>query len=132
MSKSNSITYTPETKCTFCKNSKCCTYITQQIDAPRSMHDFDHLLWQLSHRNVSLYQDDEGWFLLVDNPCRHLVPGVGCGIYETRPNVCRSHSNDYCELDAPAEESFKKYFPDYETLDAYCRKRFKKWDKRFE
>lgn len=132
MSKPNSITHTPETKCTFCQNSKCCTYITQQIDAPRSTHDFDHLLWQLSHRNVSLYQDDEGWFLLVDNPCRHLVPGVGCGIYETRPNVCRSHTNDYCELDSPAEESFKKYFPDYETLDAYCRKRFKKWDKRFE
>lgn len=132
MSKKIIAAITPETKCSLCTNSKCCTYITQQIDTPRSMHEFDHLLWQLSHRNVGVYQDDEGWFLLVDNPCNHLLPGGGCGIYHQRPNVCRAHSNDYCEFDAPAEESFKKYFPDYATLDAYCRKRFKKWDKRFD
>ena len=36
---------TPETKCSFCHNSKCCTYITQQIDTPRTKRDFDVLLW---------------------------------------------------------------------------------------
>lgn len=132
MPKVKDIPITPETKCSFCRNSKCCTYITQQIETPRTMHDFDHLLWQISHQNICIYQDDEGWYLLVNNPCRHLLPTGGCGIYNERPLVCRQHSNDYCEYDSPAEEGFKKYFDSYESLLAYCRDRFKKWDKRFK
>ncbi len=118
-------------KCSLCHNSKCCTYITQQIETPRSMRDFDHLLWQISHQNVCIYKDDDGWYLLINNPCRHLLPDGGCGIYDERPIVCREHSNDYCEYDSPAEEGFKKYFDSYEKLQAFCRKRFKKWDHRF-
>ena len=38
------IRITPENKCGFCTNSKCCGYITEQLATPRSMHDFDHLL----------------------------------------------------------------------------------------
>ena len=118
---------TPETKCGFCTNSKCCTYITQSIPTPRSKHDFDHLLWQVSHENVNVYKDDDGWYLLVDNRCLHLLPGGRCGIYETRPQVCREHSNDYCEYDMPAEEGFELYFDSYEKLLKYCKKRFKRW-----
>ena len=120
---------TPETKCGYCTNSKCCTYITQEIPTPRSKDDFDHLLWQVSHQNVGVYKDDEGWTLLVDNPCLHLQPDGRCGIYETRPRVCRDHTNDYCEFDAPAEDGFDLYFPTYETLLKYCQKRFKTWGK---
>ena len=40
------IKITPENKCGFCTNSKCCTYITEELATPRSMHDFDHMLWQ--------------------------------------------------------------------------------------
>ena len=122
---------TPETKCGYCTNSKCCTYITQEIETPRSKYDFDHLLWQLSHRNVQAYKDEDGWFLLIDNPCTHLQPGGRCGIYERRPQVCRQYSNDYCEFDEPAEKSFDLYFDGYESLLRYCRRRFKRWDDRF-
>ncbi len=118
---------TPENKCGFCTNSKCCTYLTQQLPTPRSKQDFDHLLWQISHENVQIYKDEDGWFLLVNNPCKHLLPDGRCGIYDTRPQVCREHSNDYCEFDAPAEEGFELFFDSYESLLAYCRKRFKRW-----
>lgn len=121
-----------DNKCSFCHKSKCCTYITQQIAAPRSMRDFDHLLWQVSHQGVSIYKDEDGWYLLVDTPCQHLQANGNCGIYHQRPDICRHHSNDYCEYDAPAEDSFEKYFPDYASLLAYCRQRFKTWDKRFK
>ncbi|MCG6868797.1 MAG: YkgJ family cysteine cluster protein [Gammaproteobacteria bacterium] len=121
---------TPETKCGYCTNSKCCTYVTQQIDSPRSKSDFDHLLWQVSHENVKAYKDSDGWYLLLDSRCNHLQPNGFCGIYEQRPTICREHSNDYCEFDAPAEDGFDFYFEDYESLLRYCRKRFKRWDKR--
>ena len=118
---------TAENKCSFCKNSKCCTYVTQDIDTPRSKADFEHLLWQVSHRNVSVYKDEDGWCLLFDTECTHLLPNGNCGIYENRPQLCRDHSNDYCEFDAPAEDGFDLYFPDYESLLKYCKKRYKSW-----
>lgn len=123
---------TPETKCGFCPGTKCCQYITQRIEGPRSMHDFDHLLWQLSHANVQAFKDDEGWFLLMNSTCRHLQQDGRCGIYATRPQVCRDHDNDYCEFDEPAEKTFELFFEDHVALDKYCRKRFKNWDRRFE
>jgi len=123
---------TPENKCSFCPGTKCCNYITQEIDTPRSKDDFDHLLWQLAHENIQAYKDEDGWFLVVMTRCTHLLAGGNCGIYETRPQVCRDYSNDYCEFDAPAEEGFEFYFQNYTELDNYCRKRFKGWDKRFK
>jgi Fe-S-cluster containining protein len=121
---------TPEKKCGYCTNTKCCTYLTQQIPTPRSKQDFDHLLWQIAHRDVQVYKDEDGWYLLVNNACLHLQPDGRCGIYETRPQVCREYSNDFCEFDAPAEDGFELYFENYSALLAYCRKRFKSWDDR--
>jgi uncharacterized protein len=120
---------TTETKCSFCTGSICCTYITQHIETPRTKSDFQHLLWQVSHENVSLYKDSDGWTMLVAGRCQHLQLNGDCGIYETRPAICREHSNDYCEYDAAAEDGFDLYFQTYEDLLAYCRKRFKRWDK---
>jgi Fe-S-cluster containining protein len=124
---SRDIKITPENKCSFCPGSICCTYITHHIDTPRSKEDFVQLLWQVSHEGVSLYKDDEGWTLLVDARCQHLHPDGRCGIYDDRPEICREHSNDYCEFDAPSEDGFDLYFPDYWSLLKYCQKRFKKW-----
>ena len=124
---------TAENKCSFCVGSKCCTYVTQQIDTPRGMKDFDVLLWQVSHPQVEAYKDEDGWFLMIVNvPCSHIEPSGACGIYEKRPMICREYSNDVCEFDEGAEDSFKLYFTGYDELDAYCRKRFKRWDKRFK
>jgi Fe-S-cluster containining protein len=126
------IKLTSENKCSFCEGSKCCQYITEELETPRSMHDFDHMLWQISHENIRIYKDDEGWYLLVERKCLHLQEDGRCGIYEKRPHVCRQHSNDYCEFDAPAEEGFDLYFHDYAQLEKYCKKRFKSWSKRFK
>lgn len=116
-------------KCGLCLAKKCCTYITQELPTPRTKADFEHLLWQVSHQDVSVYRDEDGWFLLVDRPCVHLGEKGMCMIYDRRPDVCREYSNDFCEYDAPAEEGFDLYFPDYDTLRKYCKKRFKRWSK---
>ena len=116
-----------ESKCRRCTSSKCCTYFTQAIDTPRSKQEFDHLLWQISHRGVQVYKDKSGWYLLINTTCTHLQPNGQCGVYETRPQICREYSNDFCEFDAPAEDGFDLFFADYEALLVYCRKRFKRW-----
>ena len=114
-------------KCDLCTNSKCCTYVTQQVDTPRSKYDFEVLLWQVSHDGVGAYKDDDGWFVMFESRCQHLLPDGRCNIYTQRPTICRSHSNDYCEYDAPAEDGFDLYFPDYDALLQFCRKKFKRW-----
>jgi Fe-S-cluster containining protein len=127
------IEITTENKCSYCTGSWCCTYFTQNIDTPRAMEDFDTLLWQISHENTEIYKDDDGWFLLITNRCSNLMPDGRCGIYEHRPQICRDHSNDNCEFEGLAgADDFDLYFKDYGALDAYCRERFKKWDKRFK
>ena len=123
---------TSETKCDFCTGSICCTYVTHSIDAPRSKDDFQQLLWQVSHDHVKLYKDEDGWTMLIDGKCQHLQVDGRCGIYFTRPEICREHTNDYCEYDAPSEDGFDLYFQNYEDLLAYCKKRFKRWDDQFK
>jgi hypothetical protein len=119
-----------ENKCSRCLGSTCCTYITEPLgSAPRSKTDFDHLLWQVSHQGVSLYKDSDGWFLLFEGDCAHLQGDGGCGIYDQRPQICRDYDNDWCEFDEPAERGFELYFRNYDELLAYCRQRFKRWDR---
>ena len=126
----NGIKVTTENKCSFCTGSICCTYVTQHLDAPRSKEDFRQLLWQVSHQHVKIYKDDDGWTMLVEGHCQHLQVNGFCGIYDDRPDICREHTNDYCEFDAPSEDGFDLYFENYFDLLKYCKERFKSWDKR--
>lgn len=116
-------------KCATCKGSLCCTYVTQPISKPRTKQDFSNLLWQVSHAGVEAFRDEGEWYLLFEGRCSHLQADGRCGIYETRPEPCRDHSNDNCERDTPREEGFDLHFKDYESLLAYCQKKFKNWGK---
>jgi hypothetical protein len=117
-------------KCSKCYQD-CCRYITEKISSPRTIYDFDGLLWQLYHKNVKLFRDSSGWHLLIYNPCVHLKNNGKCAIYENRPITCREHSSDYCEYDNPIEKSAIQYFGDYKSLEDYCKNKFKTWDRRF-
>ncbi len=120
---------TTANKCGFCTNSQCCTYITEALATPRSMKDFDHLLWQLSHKDIQIYKDEDGWYLLINNSCNHLLEDGRCGIYHDRPMICREYTNDFCEFDEPAESSFDLFFEDYAAMQKYVKQRFKGWHK---
>jgi len=117
-------------RCRDC-NQLCCRYITVKIPAPRTICDFDGLLWQLAHENVKAFKDSTGWHLLIYNSCMHLEDSGECAIYEGRPITCREHSINSCEYDNSIEASSMNFFGSYEALDTYCRKKFKTWDRRF-
>ena len=120
---------TSENKCSFCTGTKCCSYITEQLETPRSKYDFEHMLWQISHENVNIYKDEDGWYIMFRTRCTHLLPDGRCGIYDIRPEICRAYENDYCEYDEPAEKGFELFFDSYDSFRAYCKKRFKKWER---
>lgn len=116
-----------EHKCSRCTGSTCCTYTTEALGSVRAKSDFDHLLWQVSHQAVEVYKDHDGWFLLIRGSCEHLQPNGTCGIYETRPQVCRDYDNVWCEFDEPAQNHFQYHFRNHAELLAYCKRRFKRW-----
>jgi len=118
-------------KCGRCVTSICCNSVNQPVATPRSIRDFDHLLWQVSHDNVNVFRDADGWFLNVVSRCQHLLTDGRCGIYESRPFVCREYENDFCEFDEPIREGAELFFDSHEALDRYCRERFRTWDRRF-
>jgi len=122
---------TIDKKCSSCKKSICCNSINQPIPKPKTLEDFDHLLWQISHENINIFKDADGWFMHIYTNCSHLQPGGVCGIYDTRPWVCREYDNDFCELDESIPEASELFFETHKQFEKYCRKRFKRWDKRF-
>ena len=123
---------TVDKKCSMCKKSLCCNSINQKVDTPKTIYDFDHLLWQVSHENINIFKDSDGWFLHIHSRCQHLLTGGVCGIYEQRPMVCREYDNDFCEFDESIEKASEYFFSTYKQFEKFCRKRFKKWDKRFK
>ena len=67
-----------DTKCAKCTKSICCNSINQKIPTPKTKEDFDHLLWQISHENINVFKDADGWFLHINTNCSHLLPGGVC------------------------------------------------------
>lgn len=119
-------------KCSKCFESKCCQYITEPMDTPRSIRDFDTILWQVSHVNIHCFKDKTGWYLTSFGQCEHLKANGQCNIYERRPFICREHSNQECEFDNAHDAYCELYFMNFSEFDDYCRKRFKRWDHRFD
>jgi Fe-S-cluster containining protein len=46
-----------------------------------------------------VFKEDHDWYLLVHTECRHLQADNRCGIYDTRPKVCRDYSIKDCEYE---------------------------------
>lgn len=114
------VTINTDNKCHYCSAKHCCHYITQKIPAPESQEDFDHLLWQVSHKNISVFKDSTGWYLMIETPCEHLTSQGQCNIYQHRPQVCREYKNTFCEFDYANDTShFIHFFADYDAFLAY-------------
>jgi Fe-S-cluster containining protein len=84
--------------CQYC-SAKCCRYFALPIDKPESFDEFENIRWFMLHGRVGLFVEADVWYLMVFNDCRHLQPDNLCGIYETRPTICRTYSTDNCEYD---------------------------------
>ncbi|MFN3190938.1 MAG: YkgJ family cysteine cluster protein [Aureliella sp.] len=105
-----------ECLCDYCP-AKCCRYFALPIDTPDTVKDFDYLRWYLLHDRASLFVEDESWYLLVHTVCKHLQPDNRCGIYETRPEICREYSTDNCEYED--DTTYDKYFETPEQITEY-------------
>ncbi len=84
--------------CDHC-TAKCCRYFALPIETPDCFEDFEYIRWYLLHDEASIFTEGETWYLMVGTICKHLQPDNRCGIYETRPQICREYSTDDCEYE---------------------------------
>lgn len=82
-----------------CHNcSRCCGYVALEIDAPTTPKEYDHILWYLYHPGVSIFVDwESGWYIRFESRCENLNAQGMCGIYETRPAICKDFDWRECE-----------------------------------
>lgn len=107
--------------CDYC-TAKCCRYFALPIEEPSSEQDFDFMRWYLLHDRASVFVEDDVWYLLVHTTCKHLQNDHRCGIYYTRPQICRDYSTENCEFDEDAV--YEMYFETAEQVAEYTEARY--------
>jgi Fe-S-cluster containining protein len=110
--------------CEYC-TAVCCRYVALPIETPEDKSDFDDIRWYLIHENISVFIEDDEWFINFHSPCRHLLPDHRCGIYETRPNICRKYTTENCDYHS-GDYGWQEHFTAPEHLDAYVKSRSRK------
>ena len=68
-------------------------------NAHETLEDYEFIRWFLLHDRATVFKEDDDWYLLVHTECEHLQTDNRCGIYETRPQVCRDYTTKDCEYD---------------------------------
>jgi len=122
----------PDHPCFQC--AKCCKYMSVEIDAPRTMRDYDHIIWYLYHDRVAVFVDWESdWFVLFQTPCEHLNAQGMCGVYEKRPAICKDFDWRECENHMTAEDgpADKWLFESADDFMAWLKKQRPKAHQRF-
>ncbi len=106
-----------ENLCEYC-SAKCCRYYAFPITKPKKWRDFDFIRWYLVHGKAAIFVDDGTWYIMVYADCNHLLPDNRCGIYETRPQICRDYTTDECEYDI--DSGYDKLFETPEQIEEYA------------
>ncbi|HEX7481508.1 MAG TPA: YkgJ family cysteine cluster protein [Polyangiales bacterium] len=112
----------PLIPCTAC--GLCCSYVAIEIDAPTTARRATQLLFYLYHEGVSLYASGDDWMVQFESRCKHLLPDRRCGVYETRPHICRDFSETDCEVNSDDDEGHTFYTT--EALMAYLQIHYKR------
>lgn len=111
----------PSAVCPPC--ARCCRHVAVGIDPPDTVRRVSTALWFVYHRRISVYQSHDGdWFLNVPTDCEHLRPDGLCGVYESRPLLCREYDVEGCE-GTSVEPAEKLHFEDGKSLVAWLAER---------
>ena len=111
-------------------NAECCRNVAIEIDEPTTKEDWDDIRWQVSHKNIIVYLDNEDdWLIEFHSDCNHLDENNKCKIYDKRPSMCRKHDMDSCIKNGEGDAA-KIMFRTIEDVEDYLAK--KKAKKKFK
>ncbi len=82
--------------CEHC-TAACCRYVAIPLDKPKRARDYDDIRWYLMHEGVTVFVEEGDWYAQFQTRCKNLRGDNLCGIYETRPEICRSYEPGECD-----------------------------------
>ncbi len=103
--------------CDYC-GAKCCRYFALPIETPTTWKDFEFIRWYLLHDRATVFTEDDDWYLLVHNKCKHLGDDNLCTQYDTRPQICRDYTTKNCEYED--EWVYEHYWETAEQVEEYA------------
>ena len=106
-----------EVLCDYC-TAKCCKYFALPIETPVDLEDYEFIRWYLVHDHATVFTDDDQWYIMIHTTCRHLQTDNRCGIYDTRPQICRDYTTDNCEFED--DWTYDLYFEAPEQIRQYA------------
>jgi uncharacterized protein len=115
-----------EVLCKYC-TAKCCRYFALPIELPTTFEDWEYVRWYVLHEGAAVFRENETWYLLVFATCQHLRSDNRCGIYETRPQICREYTTENCEFDD--DTCYDQYLETPEQVAEYMEAIFPRKDR---
>jgi len=64
-----------------------------------------------------VFTEEGDWYVCVHTVCKHLQDDHRCGIYDTRPQICREYTTDDCEYED--DWVYDQYFETPEQVVEY-------------
>jgi Fe-S-cluster containining protein len=102
--------------CEHC-TAKCCRYFALPLETPTTREEFEYIRWFLLHEHATVFTEEGCWYVCVHTVCKHLQDDHRCGIYETRPPICREYTTDECEYED--DWVYDQYFETPEQVVEY-------------
>ena len=96
----------------------CCRYLALPIENPTTKSDYDDIRWYLAHEGISVFVEDDEWYINVANRCRYLDKDNRCSIYDSRPKICRGYIEDSCDFHS-GDYGYDLHFTSLEEFDKY-------------
>ncbi len=106
-------------------DAACCKAVAIEIDEPTTKEDWEDIRWQVAHKNIIVYLDNEDdWLIEFHTPCDQLDEKNRCKIYDKRPTMCHKHDPDGCIKNGEGK-FYKILFRTIEDVDEYLAKKKK-------
>ena len=102
----------------------CCRYFALPIETPEDKEDFDDIRWYLCHEDITVFVEDDDWYINIKNKCKHLSDkDYKCGKYGNRPKICRKYDHDDCDF-VQGEYDYELHFTDDKQMEEYIKIKF--------
>jgi len=112
-----------ETQCGECPGL-CCRYVALPIETPEDKEDYDDIRWYLCHEDITVFVEEDDWYINIKNKCRHLSDeGYRCEIYDKRPKICRGYRHKDCDF-VEGEYDYELHFTDDKQMEEYIKIKF--------
>lgn len=96
----------------------CCRYIALPLDKPTTQRDYDDIRWYLMHQGICVFVEEGDWYVQFQARCKNLGVDNRCGIYESRPEICREYEPGECDY-AGGTYGYDNLFTHPQQIDEY-------------